>query len=67
MLYYCYCCYYYLILRTNYDVESPKEYIGTNLLLGRISNRCKMFERYSLSPKTGAETTENMQISKYLL
>lgn len=51
----------------NYNVQRPKEYISISLLLGRISNRCKMFERYSLSPKTWAETPENMQTAKYLL
>ena len=42
----------------NYNVQRPKEYISISLLLGRISNRCKMFERYSLSPKTWAETVK---------
>ena len=65
MLYCCYCYYYFL--RTNYNVERPKECISISLLLGRISNRCKTFERYSLSPKTWAETHENMQTAKYLL
>lgn len=63
LLFYC----YYYFLRTNYNVESPEDSTSISFLSGRISNRCKTFERYSLSPKTWAETPENMQTAKYLL
>ena len=59
--------FYYLLLRVNYDIESTREFLGIYLLLGRISNRCKMFKRHSVSSKTWAETPENVKIAKIFI